>query len=57
MQKFKTLPLQIAAKSFQISPEFSSQMVLTRLRVGFFEILKIEILTLLFVFVNIGPNG
>ncbi len=51
---------KIAAKGFSTFPEFCSHWGKNyKTTFGIFDILKIEILTLFFVFVNmsLGPNG
>ncbi len=56
-KNFKTLLLQIAAETFQTSPEYSSQWSSQNTTFGIFKILKIEILMIFFfAFVNMGPN-
>ncbi len=58
-ENFKTLLLlQITAKGFQTSPEFSSQWSSKKKTTfGIFEISKIEMLMNFFVFVNMGLYG
>ena len=47
-KNFKTLLLQIAAETFQTSPEYSSQWSSQNTTFGIFKILKIEILMIFF---------